>query len=62
MMQLFETLRESVPDADADTAANTDCSGTNPAAGYTEAAKEQAAKRILPPGRQRPLSIPRQHL
>ena len=33
MMQLFETLRESVPDADADTAANTDCSGTNPAAG-----------------------------
>ncbi len=33
MMQLFETLRESAPDADADTAANTDCSGTNPAPG-----------------------------
>lgn len=33
MMQLFETLRESAPDVDADTAANTDCSGTNPAAG-----------------------------
>ena len=33
MMQLFETLRESVPDVDADTAANTDCSATNPAPG-----------------------------
>ena len=27
MMQLFETLRESAPDADADTAADADCSG-----------------------------------
>ena len=38
MMQLFETLRESAPDADADTAADADCSGTNPDAGYTKAA------------------------
>ena len=38
MMQLFETLRESAPDADVDTAADADCSGTNPDAGYTKAA------------------------
>ena len=38
MMQLFETLWESAPDADTDTAADADCSGTNPAAGYTKAA------------------------
>ena len=38
MMQLFETFRESAPDTDADTAADTDCIGTNPDAGYTKAA------------------------
>ena len=38
MMQLFETFRESAPDTDADTAADADCFGTNPDAGYTKAA------------------------
>ena len=38
MMQLFETLRESAPDVDTDTAADADCFGTNPDAGYTKAA------------------------
>jgi len=60
MMQLFETLRESAHDADADTAADADCSGTNP--DILKQLQEQAARRILPPGRQRPLSILRQHL
>ena len=44
MMQLFETLRESAPDADADTAADADCSDTNPDAGYTKAAARASSE------------------
>ena len=62
MMQLFETLRESAPDADTDTAADADCLARIRMPVILKQLQEQAAKRILPPGRQRPLSIPRQHL
>lgn len=45
MMQLFETFRESAPDTDADTAADADCFGTNPDAGYTKAAARAVSEK-----------------